>query len=223
MGGFNYWMHLRLLDLENLLTRTYLDEGGGVIAYDSSKGNHNGTLVGPSWIAGYLGRALSFDGVDDYVTFGTSQDIAPTREFSVELLINPRRLANEWVAGRHWRNPWAFQLLNLVPRLWINDTLGIQHIATSTFTLIPNIWQYLLIVYDPDNSFAHFQVNSSQESIAFGNWNSQTGGVFPTYLGSNPVLPLAQPFQGYLDHFSLYSRVIAPSEGLDRYDRIRRA
>lgn len=44
------------------------DEGTGTMAYDSSGNNNTGTLFnGPQWIDGRLDKALSFDGVDDYV------------------------------------------------------------------------------------------------------------------------------------------------------------
>lgn len=57
-------------DLEG---RWRLDEGTGTSAGDSSGNGNTGTLVnGPAWVAGQAGQALSFDGVDDYVTCGTT-------------------------------------------------------------------------------------------------------------------------------------------------------
>ncbi len=45
-----------------------LDEGSGTIAADSSGNGLDGMLVGdPLWVAGIIGGALEFDGVDDYV------------------------------------------------------------------------------------------------------------------------------------------------------------
>jgi len=43
------------------------NEGSGNIAYDSSGNNNNGTIYGATWVDGVIGKALSFDGVDDYV------------------------------------------------------------------------------------------------------------------------------------------------------------
>jgi hypothetical protein len=43
-----------------------MDEGGGTTAYDASGYNHNGTyLFGPTSVAGKIGAAEHFDGVDD--------------------------------------------------------------------------------------------------------------------------------------------------------------
>jgi len=45
-----------------------LDAVSGTVAADNSGNDNNGTLVnGPTWTAGQVGNALSFDGVDDYV------------------------------------------------------------------------------------------------------------------------------------------------------------
>jgi len=58
------------------------DEGAGTIANDSSGNDNNGTLYGgPTWADGQINKALSFDGVDDYVN---SSFLYPSNAFSVE-------------------------------------------------------------------------------------------------------------------------------------------
>ncbi|MGC8776316.1 MAG: LamG domain-containing protein, partial [Minisyncoccia bacterium] len=51
------------------------DEGSGTTAYDMSGNGNNGILVnGPTWTTGKVGGALSFDGVDDYVSTVNNMD-----------------------------------------------------------------------------------------------------------------------------------------------------
>jgi hypothetical protein len=45
------------------------DECSGDIAYDSSGNGYDGTIYGASWVGGFSGCGLDFDGVDDYVNF----------------------------------------------------------------------------------------------------------------------------------------------------------
>jgi len=53
------------------------NDGKGNIAKDASGKGNDGTLKnGPAWIDGKFGKALQFDGVDDYV------DIADTDKLS---------------------------------------------------------------------------------------------------------------------------------------------
>ena len=58
----------------------HLDEAAGQVAFDSSGGGHHGRLgtsteadaADPTWIPGFIGSgALRFDGVDDFVDFGS--------------------------------------------------------------------------------------------------------------------------------------------------------
>ncbi len=59
-----------------LLAYWDFEEGSGVVAYDLSGRSHNGALFGgPQWVAGYDGGALKFDGVNDYVDTGITENL----------------------------------------------------------------------------------------------------------------------------------------------------
>jgi len=53
------------------------NEGSGTTAHDSSVNNNTGTLNGPSWVDGKYGKALGFDGIDDYVSIPTLYSSSP--------------------------------------------------------------------------------------------------------------------------------------------------
>jgi len=55
------------LGLRGLVLWLKFNEGSGNIAYDSSFYNNHGTIYGAVYTDGKFGKALSFDGVDDYV------------------------------------------------------------------------------------------------------------------------------------------------------------
>lgn len=53
-----------------------LDEGSGLAAYDSSGNGNTGTLIGGTeWVDGKYGKALKFDGTDDYVSIPDSSSL----------------------------------------------------------------------------------------------------------------------------------------------------
>jgi hypothetical protein len=57
----------------DLIGHWTFDEGQGTVVYDSSGQGHNGELFNdPVWVTGIIDSALNFDGVDDYVDFGTN-------------------------------------------------------------------------------------------------------------------------------------------------------
>ena len=53
--------------INGLVGSWHLDESSGNIAYDSSGQGNNGTIYGATWTDGKFGKALDFDGVDDYI------------------------------------------------------------------------------------------------------------------------------------------------------------
>src|SRR4030042_5644689 len=69
-----------------------LDEGSGTTATDFSGKGNNGTLQGDTaWVNGYLGKALKFDGVDDYVDVQHNETLTVDNEVTVMAWINAER------------------------------------------------------------------------------------------------------------------------------------
>jgi hypothetical protein len=79
------------VNLSGLVLYLTFDEGSGNIAYDYSGNGNNGTLYNgsnvcsnpptsgcPTWVDGKFGKALSFDGVDDYVSVSDSPILNPS-------------------------------------------------------------------------------------------------------------------------------------------------
>jgi len=56
------------IDRETIVGIWLFDEGSGKAARDfSGKGNSGGLMNNPEWVEGKFGKALKFDGKDDYV------------------------------------------------------------------------------------------------------------------------------------------------------------
>ncbi|MFQ6125369.1 MAG: LamG-like jellyroll fold domain-containing protein [Candidatus Heimdallarchaeota archaeon] len=69
-------------EAKGLVLHLPMDEGTGSTVYDHS-GNHNdGMIYGARWTAGISGRALVFDGVDDYVSL--SKSLVDMTELTIE-------------------------------------------------------------------------------------------------------------------------------------------
>jgi len=65
------------------------DEGTGTTAYDSSGNGNHGTVHGAIWTDGKIGKALEFDGVNDYVNMPDSNSLDITGKITLEAWIYP--------------------------------------------------------------------------------------------------------------------------------------
>jgi prepilin-type N-terminal cleavage/methylation domain-containing protein len=111
------------------------DEGQGTIAYDSSGNGNNGTLCngsscnvqGPQWVDGKVGKALSFDGVDDYVEIPYSSNLNLTgNNESIFLWVKHSGSSNILFQAYGWsrrlyRTQWVFY----------DESLSIYYLSTE--------------------------------------------------------------------------------------------
>jgi uncharacterized membrane protein len=61
-----------------------MDEGAGSVVRDSAGDNH-GTIYGAEWVDGIKGKALKFDGKDDYVNLGSDDVLRPNGDFTFSI------------------------------------------------------------------------------------------------------------------------------------------
>jgi hypothetical protein len=63
------------IDPKTCIGMWLFDEGDGTVAKDSSASKNDGTLMnGAKWVDGKFGKAISFDGVDDFVGFANEPE-----------------------------------------------------------------------------------------------------------------------------------------------------
>jgi hypothetical protein len=65
------------------------DEGVGIAAHDMSGYNNNGTIHGASWCDGKYGKALLFNGTDNYVRIPHSNSLEITGDFTIMAWVRP--------------------------------------------------------------------------------------------------------------------------------------
>jgi PKD repeat protein len=73
----------------DLAAEWHLDDGNGTTAVDTSGNGNDGTLVNnPAWVKGKIGKALLFDGTNDYVHCGQGSSLKITGAITVEAWVN---------------------------------------------------------------------------------------------------------------------------------------
>ena len=74
---------------EGLVAYYSFDEGEGNVLHDDSGNSNDGTIYGAKWVEGKYGKALSFDGINDYVEVPDDSDLDITNAITLEAWINP--------------------------------------------------------------------------------------------------------------------------------------
>ena len=73
------------------------DAGTGTTAADATGKGHTGTISGAAWSAtGKNGGALSFDGVNDWVTVADANDLDLTNGMTLSAWVNPTGVGADW-------------------------------------------------------------------------------------------------------------------------------
>jgi hypothetical protein len=219
-------------NFSNLVLYLTFDEGSGNIAYDYSGNRNNGTLHNgsnvcsnppnsgcPTWVDGKFGKALSFDGIDDYVQ--TTSNPIVSDNVTLVVWIYPRVISdgryhgfagyqgpsvyyrpfNFWVspsAGLHW---------------WISKSDNTQYHAGT----IPNF-------FDQANKWYFIAFRKNGNKLDIFKYDQKIS------LPDSPFSDLYKPpyywigridnyFDGIIDEVRIYNRALSEEEILSHYQQ----
>ena len=192
------------------------DDGTGTTAKDGSGKNNNGRLVGgPTWVTGKIGKALDFDGVDDYVEVPHNAALIPTTgKATVSLWINAERHTGP--GGSQWQGilgkggaPRLYNVYTESVSQSIHFSTGLSGAYTGSVgtTQVPlNEWVHVAVVVDG----AHLYYFNGQPGGRGGE-----GASVPT--GGSAALTIGQTgesnfFLGMIDEVRLYDVALTAAE-----------
>jgi len=195
-----------------------LNDGTGTTALDASGQGNNGTLNGASWSSsGKYGGALSFDGVNDWLTVADANSLDLTTGMTLEAWVYPTAL-NSWETTllKEAGNELAYSLYADNNG---NDTGGPRrpagyirqgsnsYNAAGSSQLPLNTWTHLAATYD--GAALRLYVNGTQVSslARTGAINTSTG---PLRVGGNAVW--GEFFNGSIDEVRVYSNALTTAE-----------
>jgi hypothetical protein len=187
--------------------------GSGTTTADSSGNALVGTLNGPTWTtAGKYGAALSFDGVNDWVTVSDAAALDLTTKMTLEAWVNPSQLTGKWRTVILKEQPaelvyalYAASDTN-VP-MGIVFTGGAERKAKGTTALALNTWTHLALTYD--GTTLRLYVNGTQTaSLATTGTMPNSSGALR--IGGNGVW--SEWFAGKIDEVRVYNKALTAAE-----------
>jgi len=186
--------------------------GAGKIMHDCSPMGNNGRIHGATWTQGKFGKALKFDGVDDYVLAPLSH----TNSITVAVWINYRSLPSD--------NPGVFQAqptsgsddTTKVVGIWVgNDGYLWGRLIQSDGTLIdfpknkylsPNTWYHIVLTADASTGIGKLWVNGEEiSSISYD-------GTLQSFSYAKIGRQGTETWNGIIDEVRIYNRVLSEEE-----------
>jgi len=202
------------------------DEGSGTYATDSSGSGNTGTLTNePTWVDGKFGKALSFDGIDDYVQVPQSNSLDVTAEVTVETWVYPRAYVsgegdNSHIVSRCATNGGSVYVLMTYSSTSTKAGYAVNqmpfHHASST-DLPLNTWTHLAMTYDGSNVklYINGQFDSSYAQSGpietTSNWLA-IGCKPPASDYPPPIGRIYAFFNGMIDEVRIYNRALSQQE-----------
>jgi len=192
------------------------DEGEGTIAYDSVSEN-DGTIYGATWASGIVDGALSFDGVDDYVSLSHSDAFNfGAADFTVNLWAKFTSTSGAQVfLGRNGQSDrsWSFYYSNS------NLRFAWQGVAyhDEPFAWIPSTdrWYHIAILRNGIDLKAFVDGSQIANTYNIGTDTvREATSVF--YIGEN-VEDRGYYFNGTIDEVAIYNRALTAEEIQQQY------
>ena len=188
------------------------DEETGSTAKDSSPYGNDGTIYGATRVRGIIGKALSFDGVDDYVV--TS---ALSRYTSGTILawINPHEDIIPPPSGNYpniagWKADPSIYIQANTGRPYLQiifPSAGIKDLVANT-PLTANQWQMIAATWEYDGTITTMRIfrNGVEDATPLVVNDAPPTDALEFYIGRKCL------YKGLIDEVRIYNRALSPGE-----------
>lgn len=202
------------------------DDGKGTIAKDLSGNNNNGKLVNmdPStcWVEGKKGKALYFDGVDDYVNCGNVAEwnLASTNH-SIEMWfkIPPRATystAYPFLLCRYVSSTGYYMFTSTRSNVVSVREFGGSNISIlGPTTLIDDNWHHIAYTVDTNTKTAYLYIDGSQYGTI-----TYTGDLADADVNLSIGRGSDAYSVGGIDEVAIYNRALSKEEIKAHYESI---
>jgi len=206
----------------SLVAHWKLDEGSGTAASDSSGNGNDGTLNGPTWVAGRVGSALSFDGTSDYVDVPDDDTLDLTTGATVMGWVKVdattgyvQVLVSKWFAcPGEWESAWVFEMEpDGITARW-STTIGTGFDMLLSNSTVPlGTWFHYAATYDGSVKKIYINGQETASRAVPGTLGTNSN---PLEIGRNAFVTCLPEqrnwFKGTLDDIRIYNRALTAQE-----------
>src|SRR3989344_4816218 len=218
-----------------------MNEGTGTRAGDASGKGNNGILTnGPTWVDGKRGKALNFDGGNDYADFGSGvQDLGNGttggRPYTISEWVYPFNVTSSGACGYFFNQQnsantaavvimlqrcssvfpgYDSSMLDLVAHT-DDGANGAVRRTSVTGTLKANQWQFITATYDGGTAGTGIRLYVNGVETSYSNTTDHLGTYNAaggkTIIGGR-TFDTARQYNGLIDDVRIYNRALSASE-----------
>jgi len=184
------------------------DEGSGLAAADSSGKGHNGTVTGgATWVSGFRGGAIEFDGVDDVVVVPDASDLrfAADAKYTLAAWVNLTTRPGHWsgivTKGRevgNWYGIWVND-----GNAWVFGHGGNNQVGSA---VVAGVWTHVVMLYDNGTKRIYLNGKLDNETTSSQNGDNTGDLWFGAAKGVTEFAPAR------IDDIRIYSRALSAQE-----------
>ena len=192
-----------------------MNEGSGSYAGDSSGNRNTGVFPGgtanPTWVDGKRGKALNFDGSNDYVAITNANSTLKltSSDGTFSAWVKPNTISGfDGIIGNNFGSGWWFILNAGKIAFWAATDAAVY----DSNTVVPNgQWTHILVTYNNASKTATFYKNGVFDgSQVTANTIGNGGTTF--YIGNDGRDGAGYPFDGLIDEVRIYNRALTAAE-----------
>ncbi|WP_285442656.1 LamG-like jellyroll fold domain-containing protein [Candidatus Brocadia sp. AMX2] len=184
---------------DGMQSRYTFDEGSGLVATDSSGNGNDGAIAGATWTTGKNGKALNFDGINDFVSVPrTNQDEISIAAWFYKT-VNDKKAADAILGAWKWNSDVQLQegfdvrFYNTTPDRLEFITTGEQRLYVGGL-LVDTKFHPAGNTIVPSTSYADMRIGYSRVNNGY--------------------------FNGKIDEVRLYNKPLSDQEVQDLYNSI---
>jgi len=201
------------------------DEGSGNTAKDSSGSKNDGTLMNdPKWVNGKFGKALSFEGANDYVVIQKGAAVLEQQfsQMSIVAYVYPTAFSGgtygPTVITRTDTDGWAMRVNNGQLLADLRLTGGNVTAVIPPTQLSLNTWSHIAITYSNSTGIINGYINGRNIGTLKGSGTIKNAANANTctFIGTDPAGCVPQgaefDFSGSMDEIAMFDVALTDND-----------
>ena len=210
---------------DGLVAEWHFDEGSGSVLKDSSGNGNDGVIYGATWVDGKYGKALSFDGVDDYVEVPHSTSLDITDEITIEAWFRAIDVSGNPFILAHGESfdtdkfQYSLYIESGILKSWFEESDDSDNQVKGSNTLATNKWYQGAVVRTSDGYFILYLNGKVEGSISTNKKPPSISHSLTMGLRTNSPNVYQDYFNGIIDEVRIYNRALTTEEIKEHYEQ----